>query len=220
MKFLEHCFQMPDEVRKLLLSVSPSTIDRILKADKKKLVLPGVNTPSHKSDPEQFTFIIPLKWFLQELIIIINITFYFLFKVTYAFKACPFIQKVSCYNTKPTFYLIKPGAMFGCVYKHYFVSPVRQKCSPGFHIFKNAEFFFTPKVFASIFSILATILTKLSDTWVFKLSIIKMCLSSGCSEITDAIWVKKSSSVRLGCIIGLTISPVATFLDAISPVVP
>ena len=41
MKFLQPHFSMTPEVRKLLLSVSPSTIDRILKADKKKMALKG-----------------------------------------------------------------------------------------------------------------------------------------------------------------------------------
>ena len=41
MEFLEPFFPMSEEVKKLLLSVSPSTIDRCLKADKKKLALKG-----------------------------------------------------------------------------------------------------------------------------------------------------------------------------------
>ena len=41
MKFLEPHFSMSNEVRELLLKVSPSTIDRVLRGDKKKLALKG-----------------------------------------------------------------------------------------------------------------------------------------------------------------------------------
>jgi hypothetical protein len=41
MGFLEKPFCITEEDKELLLSVSPSTIDRLLKADKKKLVLKG-----------------------------------------------------------------------------------------------------------------------------------------------------------------------------------
>jgi IS30 family transposase len=41
MCFLEQPFHITDKDRELLLSVSPSTIDRLLKADRKKLVLKG-----------------------------------------------------------------------------------------------------------------------------------------------------------------------------------
>jgi hypothetical protein len=40
-KFLEEPFHIKDEVRELLLKVSPSTIDRVLRPDKKKLALKG-----------------------------------------------------------------------------------------------------------------------------------------------------------------------------------
>ena len=41
MKFLEEPFHVTPDVMKLLLKVSPTTIDRVLKADKKKLALKG-----------------------------------------------------------------------------------------------------------------------------------------------------------------------------------
>jgi hypothetical protein len=41
MRFLEPHFPMSKEVKKLLLSASPSTIDRLLRAEKKKLALKG-----------------------------------------------------------------------------------------------------------------------------------------------------------------------------------
>ena len=40
-EFLEPAFPMPENVKELLVKVSPSTIDRLLKADKKKLALKG-----------------------------------------------------------------------------------------------------------------------------------------------------------------------------------
>jgi len=43
MQFLEKPFRITPEVRALLLSVSPATIDRVLKAEKKKLALKGKN---------------------------------------------------------------------------------------------------------------------------------------------------------------------------------
>jgi len=41
MGFLEHPFHITEKDRELLLSVSPSIIDRELKQDKKKLALKG-----------------------------------------------------------------------------------------------------------------------------------------------------------------------------------
>ena len=40
-RFLEGPFRISPEVRKLLLSVSPATIDRVLRADRKRLALKG-----------------------------------------------------------------------------------------------------------------------------------------------------------------------------------
>jgi hypothetical protein len=41
MGFLEQPFRITEKDRELLLSISPSTVDRLLKADKKKPVLKG-----------------------------------------------------------------------------------------------------------------------------------------------------------------------------------
>jgi hypothetical protein len=41
--YLERSFKITAEIRELLLKVSPSTIDRLLKGEKKKLTLKGKN---------------------------------------------------------------------------------------------------------------------------------------------------------------------------------